>query len=108
MAVQGRTPTNISMKWTKTATRRTEWWVRGGDRKHQPTHGIRVEEDEFPRGKVAEGDLAGPDPPDEFRRGPSQKVAHQVQLALALEAAGVTKRRHGVIAWDGSQGSRKD
>jgi hypothetical protein len=25
MVVQGRTPTNISMKWEKTATRRTEW-----------------------------------------------------------------------------------
>jgi hypothetical protein len=25
MVVQGRTPTNISMKWAKTAARRTEW-----------------------------------------------------------------------------------
>jgi hypothetical protein len=80
----------------------------GGDRRHQPAHGVRVEEDEFPRGKVAEGDLAGLDPPDELRRGPSQKAAHHVQLALALEAAGVTKRRHGAIAGDGSQGSRKE
>jgi hypothetical protein len=39
--------------------------------------------------------LAGPDPPDELRRGLSQKAAHQVQLALALEVAGVTKGRHG-------------
>jgi hypothetical protein len=28
MVVQGRTPTNISIKWAKTATRRTEWGVR--------------------------------------------------------------------------------
>jgi hypothetical protein len=67
----------------------------GGHRRHQPAHGVRVEEDEFPRGKVAEGDLAGPDPSDELRRGPSQKAAHRVQLVLMLEAAGKTERRHG-------------
>jgi hypothetical protein len=31
----------------------------GGDRRHLPAHGVRVEEDELPRGKVAEGDFAG-------------------------------------------------
>jgi hypothetical protein len=67
----------------------------GGDRRHQPAHGVRVEEDEFPRSPVTEGDFAGPDPLDELRRGPSQKAAHRVQLDLALEAAGMTKRRHG-------------
>jgi hypothetical protein len=49
-----------------------------GDRRHQPAHGVRVEEDEFLRGKVAEGDLAGPDPPDELWHGPSQKAAHRI------------------------------
>jgi hypothetical protein len=29
----------------------------GGDRRHQPAHGVRVEEDELPRGQVAEGAL---------------------------------------------------
>jgi hypothetical protein len=67
----------------------------GGDRRHQPTHGVRVEEDELPRGKVAEGDFAGPNPPSMLRRGPTQKPAHQVQLALALEAAWKRERRHG-------------
>jgi hypothetical protein len=67
----------------------------GGDRRHEPAHGVRGEEDELPRGQVVDGDFASPDPPDELRRGPSQKVAHQVQLDLALEAAGLTKRRHG-------------
>jgi hypothetical protein len=66
-----------------------------GDRRHQPAHGVRGEEDELPRGQVIEGDFASPDPPDELRRGPSQKAAHRVQLDLALEAAGLTKRRHG-------------
>jgi hypothetical protein len=43
----------------------------GGDRRHQPTHGIRGEEVELPRGQIVEGDFASPDPPDELRRGPS-------------------------------------
>jgi hypothetical protein len=67
----------------------------GGDRRHQPAHGVRVEEDEFPHGQVAEGDFASLDPPDELRCAPSQKAAHRVQLDLTLEAAGKTKRRHG-------------
>jgi hypothetical protein len=58
----------------------------GGDRRHQPAHGVRVEENELPRGKVAEGDFAGPNLPGLLWRGPSQKEAHQVQLGLALEA----------------------
>jgi hypothetical protein len=66
----------------------------GGDRRHQPTHGVRVEEDELPRGQVVEGNFACLDLPDELRRGPSQKAAHRVKLDLALEAAGMTKRRH--------------
>jgi hypothetical protein len=42
----------------------------GGDRRNQPAHNVRVEEDELPRGKLAEGDLAGLDLPDIRRRGP--------------------------------------
>jgi hypothetical protein len=30
----------------------------GGDRRNQPAHNVRVEKDELPRGKVAEGDFA--------------------------------------------------
>jgi hypothetical protein len=67
----------------------------GGDWQHQPAHGVRVEKDELPRSQVMEGDFATPDPPDELQCGPSQKAAHRVQLDLALEAAGLTKRRHG-------------
>jgi hypothetical protein len=54
----------------------------GGDRRHQPTYSVRVDENELPRGKVAEGDFAGPNLPSVLRRGPSQKAAHQVQLGL--------------------------
>jgi hypothetical protein len=59
----------------------------GGDRRNQPAHGVRVEENELPHGKVAEGDFASPDLLRVFRCGPSHKAAHQVQLGLALEAA---------------------
>jgi hypothetical protein len=91
MVVQGRTPTNISIKWAKTATRRMEWGgeivkleaellqeqeEEGGDRRNQPAHNVRVEKDELPRGKVAEGNFASPDLPGLRRRGPSQKVPH--------------------------------
>jgi hypothetical protein len=73
------------MKWAKTAARRTEWGgemvkleakllqeqqEEGGDRRNQPAHNVRIEEDELPRGKVAEGNLAGPDLPGVRRRGP--------------------------------------
>jgi hypothetical protein len=83
----------------------------GGDRRNQPAHGVRVEENELPCGKVAEGDFAGPDLLRVFRRGPSHKAAHQVLLGLGLEAARKRKRRHGdgaEIAKDGSQGSREE
>jgi hypothetical protein len=82
----------------------------GGEQRNQPAHGVRVEKDELPRGKVAEGDFAGPDLLGVFRRGPSHEAAHQVQLGLGLEAARERKRRHGdgvEIAKDGLQGSRK-
>jgi hypothetical protein len=67
----------------------------GGDRRNQPAHDVRVEENELPRGKVAEGNFAGPNLPGLRRRGPSQKAAHRVQLCLALEAVRERKRRHG-------------
>jgi hypothetical protein len=66
----------------------------GGDRRHQPAHGVRVEEDKLPRGKVTKGDFAGPNLPGVLQRSPSQKAVHQVQLALALEAAWKRERRH--------------
>jgi hypothetical protein len=43
----------------------------GGDRRNQPAHDVRVEENELPRGKVVEGDLAGPNLPGLRWRGPS-------------------------------------
>jgi hypothetical protein len=110
MVVQGRTPTNISIKWAKTATRRTEWGgemmkleaellqgqeEEGGERRNQPAHNVRVEKDELSGGKVVEGDSAGPDLPGLRRRGPSQKAPHRVQLNLALESAWERKQRHG-------------
>jgi hypothetical protein len=76
---------NISMKWVKTATRRTEWGgevlklkaellqeqeEEGRDRRHQPAHDVRVEEDELPRDQVVEGSQACLDLPDELRCGP--------------------------------------
>jgi hypothetical protein len=42
-----------------------------GDRRNQPAHDVRVEENELPRGKVAEGNLAGSNLPGLRRRGPS-------------------------------------
>jgi hypothetical protein len=83
----------------------------GGDRGNQPAHGVRVEEDELPRGKVVEGDFAGPNLPGLRWCGPSQKAAHRVQLRLTLEAAWGRKRSHGngvELAMDGSQRSRKE
>jgi hypothetical protein len=67
----------------------------GGDRRNQPAHDVRVEENELPRGKVAEGNFAGPDLPGTLWCGPSQKAPHRVQLSLALEAARERERRHG-------------
>jgi hypothetical protein len=67
----------------------------GGYWRHQPAHGVRVEEDELPRSKVAEGDFTGPYLPGVLRHGPSHKAAHQVQLGLALEAVRKRERRHG-------------
>jgi hypothetical protein len=67
----------------------------GGDRRNQPAHRVRVEENELPHGEVAEGDFAGPDILGMFRRGPSHKAAYQVQLGLALEAARKREKRHG-------------
>jgi hypothetical protein len=72
----------------------------GGDRRNQPAHNVRIEKDELPRGKVAEGNLAGPDLPGVRRRGPPQKAPHRVQLFLALEAARERKRSHGDF-WGG-------
>jgi hypothetical protein len=66
----------------------------GGDRRHQPAGDVRVEEDELPRDQVVEGARAYPDLPGELRCSPPQEVAHRVQLFLALEAAGMSKRRH--------------
>jgi hypothetical protein len=63
----------------------------GGDWRNQPAHNVRVEEDELPRGKVAEGNRTGPDPPSIRRRGPPQKAPHRVQLIPGLEAARARK-----------------
>jgi hypothetical protein len=44
MATQGRTPTNISMKWTNTDTRRMEWGVRCCSRSPNSSRSKRKEE----------------------------------------------------------------
>jgi hypothetical protein len=66
----------------------------GGERRNQPAHNVRVEEDELPRCKVAEGNFASPNLPGLRQRGPSQKAPYRVQLSLALEATRKRKRRH--------------
>jgi hypothetical protein len=43
----------------------------GGDRRNQPAHDVRVEENKFPHGKVAEGNFTGPNLPGLRRRGSS-------------------------------------
>jgi hypothetical protein len=83
----------------------------GGDRRNQPAHNVRIEKDELPRRKVAEGNLASPDLPGVRRRGPPQKAPHRVQLILALEAAWERKRSHGdcwewIAKEQGREGSR--
>jgi hypothetical protein len=67
----------------------------GGDWWHQPAGDVRIEKDELPSDQVIEGARACPDLPGELQRGPPQEAAHRVKLALALKAAGMTKRRHG-------------
>jgi hypothetical protein len=67
----------------------------GGDRGRQPSGDVRVEEDELPRDEVVEGARACLDLTGELWRGPPQEAAHRVELFLALEVAGMAKRRHG-------------
>jgi hypothetical protein len=67
----------------------------GGDWWHQPAGDVRIEEDELPRDQVVEGARACPDLPGELQCGPPQEAAHRVELFVALEAAGMAKKRHG-------------
>jgi hypothetical protein len=66
----------------------------GGDRRRQPAGGVRIEEDELPRDQVVRA-RACTDLPRKLQRGPPKEAAHRVELILALEAAGLAKRRHG-------------
>jgi hypothetical protein len=60
----------------------------GEERRDQPAHGVRVEENELPRGKVAEGDLAGPDLLGVCRRGPSHQAATRSSWAWVWKRRG--------------------
>jgi hypothetical protein len=65
------------------------------DRQRQPAGEVGDEEHELPGGEVTEGSGAGPDPPDERRRAPSEQAAHHVERLLSLEMLGTNQRGHG-------------
>jgi hypothetical protein len=83
----------------------------GGDWRHQPAHGVRVEEDELPRGKVAEGDFASLIFPA------CSGAVHPRRRRTKSSWVWLWKRRRkgsedmvmgAAIAGDESQGSRKE
>jgi hypothetical protein len=65
------------------------------DRQRQPIGEVGDEEHELPGGKVTEGGGAGPDPPGERQRAPSEQAAHHVERLLGLETLGTNQRGHG-------------
>jgi hypothetical protein len=106
----------------------------GGERRDQPAHGVRVEENELPRGKVAENGGTNPHMAYELKRmnSPAARSRRGILPALIFLAfsgevhptkrrtrsswAWLWKRRrkgsedmamNAAMAGDGSQGSRK-
>jgi hypothetical protein len=65
------------------------------NRQRQPAEEIGDEEHKLPSSKIAEGSSAGPDPPGERRRAPSEQVAHRVERLLYLVMIGVNPHGHG-------------
>jgi hypothetical protein len=65
------------------------------NRQRQPAEEIGDEEHKLPGGEITEGSSAGPDPPSERRRAPSEQAAHRVKHLLSLEMLGMNQRGHG-------------
>jgi hypothetical protein len=65
------------------------------NRQRQPAREVGDEEHELPGGKVTEGGGAGPDPPSERRRAPSEQSRHSVERLIGLETLGTNQRCHG-------------
>jgi hypothetical protein len=65
------------------------------NRQRQSTEEIGDEEHKLPGGKIAEGNSAGPDPPGERRRAPSEHTAHRVERLLGLVVIRVNQHGHG-------------
>ena len=61
------------------------------DWQRQPAGEVGDEEHELPGGEVTEGSGAGPDPPGERRRAPSEQAAHHVKRVLGLEMLGTNQ-----------------
>jgi hypothetical protein len=65
------------------------------NRQHQPAEEIGDEEHKLPGSEIAEGSSAGPDPPGERRRAPSEQATHRVKRLLGLEMLGTNQHGHG-------------
>jgi hypothetical protein len=61
------------------------------DRQRQPAGEVGDEEHELPSGEITKGSGAGPDPPGERRRAPSEQAAHHVECLLSLETLGTNQ-----------------
>jgi hypothetical protein len=65
------------------------------NRQRQPAEEIGDEEHKLPGSEIAEGGSAGPDPPGERRRAPSEQAAHCVERLLSLVMIGANQHGHG-------------
>jgi hypothetical protein len=65
------------------------------NRQRQPAEEIGDEEHKLPGSEIAKGSSAGPNPPDERRRAPSEQAAHHVERLLGLVMIGVNQHSHG-------------
>jgi hypothetical protein len=65
------------------------------NQQRQSTEEIGDEEHKLPGGKIVEGNSAGPDPPGERRRAPSEHTAHRVERLLSLVLIRADQRGHG-------------
>jgi hypothetical protein len=65
------------------------------DRQRQPAGEVGDKEHKLPGGEVTEGISAGPDPPSERRRAPSEQATHHVERLLSLKTLRMNQRGHG-------------
>jgi hypothetical protein len=65
------------------------------NRQRQPAEEVGDEEHKLPGGEITEGSSAGPDPPGERKRAPSEHAAHLIERLLGLVMIGVNQHGHG-------------